>query len=151
MRPIILALSSGTDLISQGLRTLELCVDNLTQDYIDPIMAPFIDELMAVLWDPLAARALQPLPLSHDHADPRKAQGQKQKSSLTGINQLEYSSVSRTDHWSYDIRLVGSTRDRAFPAHIGVETAIRKPKENPSRLKDPAKVEAARANDTCSR
>ncbi|GAA5901376.1 uncharacterized protein JCM6883_000193 [Sporobolomyces salmoneus] len=35
MRPLVHALHAGTDLISQGLRTLELCVDNLTQQGIE--------------------------------------------------------------------------------------------------------------------
>jgi transformation/transcription domain-associated protein len=146
MRPIILALGSGTDLISQGLRTLELCVDNLTQDYIDPIMAPFIDELMTVLWD-----HLRPAPYNHYHSHTTTRilgkLGGRNRKFLTGINQLDYCPFS-DDQWSYDIRLVGSTKDRAFPAHIGVDTAIRKLKENPSRLKDPVKVAAAKANDT---
>ncbi|KAF7880607.1 uncharacterized protein EAF02_007453 [Botrytis sinoallii] len=42
MRPLVVALRAGSDLVGQGLRTLELCVDNLTADYLDPIMAPLI-------------------------------------------------------------------------------------------------------------
>ena len=63
MRPLVVALRAGSDLVGQGLRTLELCVDNLTADYLDPIMAPVIDELMAALWE-----HLRPNPYSHFHA-----------------------------------------------------------------------------------
>ena len=63
MKPLVVALRAGSDLVGQGLRTLELCVDNLTADYLDPIMAPIMDELMAALWD-----HLRPNPYSHFHA-----------------------------------------------------------------------------------
>lgn len=65
MKPLVLALQAGPDLVSQGLRTLELCIDNLTQDFLDPIMAPVINDLMNALW-----RHLQPLPYNqlHSHA-----------------------------------------------------------------------------------
>ncbi|KNE58153.1 hypothetical protein AMAG_04968 [Allomyces macrogynus ATCC 38327] len=63
MRPLVLALQSGPELVSQGLRTLELCIDNLTQEFLDPIMAPVIDDLMQALW-----RHLRPLPYNQQHA-----------------------------------------------------------------------------------
>ncbi|KAG5438769.1 hypothetical protein PCANB_002489 [Pneumocystis canis] len=63
MRPLVLALRPGSDQVSQGLRTLELCIDNLTQDFLDPILAPVIDDLMAALWE-----HLKPLPYSHQHS-----------------------------------------------------------------------------------
>lgn len=63
MRPLVHALQAGPDLISQGLRTLELCVDNLTQEFLNPLMAPVIDEVMAGLW-----KLLRPLPSNHQHA-----------------------------------------------------------------------------------
>ncbi|RKP06666.1 hypothetical protein THASP1DRAFT_18177, partial [Thamnocephalis sphaerospora] len=50
MKPLVIALQAGPELVSQGLRTLELCIDNLTQDFLDPIMAPVIDGLMLALW-----------------------------------------------------------------------------------------------------
>ncbi len=50
MRPLVLALTSETELVSQGLRTLELCVDNLTQDFLEPILAPVLPSLLAALW-----------------------------------------------------------------------------------------------------
>jgi len=50
MRPLVLALQAGPDLVSQGLRTLELCIDNLTPNFLDPIMAPVINDLMQALW-----------------------------------------------------------------------------------------------------
>ncbi|KAM0751100.1 hypothetical protein T439DRAFT_380110 [Meredithblackwellia eburnea MCA 4105] len=63
MRPLVHALQAGPELISQGLRTLELCVDNLTQEFLNPLMAPVIDEVMVGLW-----KLLRPLPFNHQHA-----------------------------------------------------------------------------------
>ena len=50
MRPLVLALESDDDLVSQGLRTLELCVDNLSPLYLAPIIEPVKVELMNALW-----------------------------------------------------------------------------------------------------
>ncbi|CEH17271.1 Histone acetyltransferase SAGA, TRRAP/TRA1 component, PI-3 kinase superfamily [Ceraceosorus bombacis] len=63
MRPLVLALQSSTELVSQGLRTLELCIDNLTQEFLDPIMAPYLQDIMGALW-----KHLQPLPHNHQHS-----------------------------------------------------------------------------------
>lgn len=63
MKPLVIALGAGPELVSQGLRTLELCIDNLTQEFLDPIMAPVIGDLMKALWT-----HLKPLPYSHTHS-----------------------------------------------------------------------------------
>mgnify|MGYP006969729619 FL=1 len=63
MRPLVPALQAGSELVSQGLRTLELCVDNLTQEFLNPLFAPVIDEVMVGLW-----KLLRPLPFNHQHA-----------------------------------------------------------------------------------
>lgn len=65
MRPLVLALRAGPDLVTQGLRTLELCIDNLTQEFMDPILAPVLNDLMQALWS-----HLRPLPHSHHHSHP---------------------------------------------------------------------------------
>lgn len=63
MRPLVIALNGSTELVNQGLRTLELCVDNLTSEYFDPIMEPVVDEIMQALW-----KHLKPLPYNHQHS-----------------------------------------------------------------------------------
>lgn len=63
MKPLVLSLQAGTDLISQGLRTLELCVDNLTPEFLNPLLAPIQQEMNTALW-----RLLRPLPFNHHHA-----------------------------------------------------------------------------------
>ncbi|KAI8618395.1 hypothetical protein BC830DRAFT_946632 [Chytriomyces sp. MP71] len=63
MKPLVLALQGGPELVSQGLRTLELCIDNLTQDFLEPIMQPVINDLMSALW-----RHLKPLPYRWEHS-----------------------------------------------------------------------------------
>ena len=63
MKPLVHALSAGPDLISQGLRTLELCIDNLTADFLDPTMGPVLRDLMAALH-----HLLKPIPANRNHA-----------------------------------------------------------------------------------
>eukprot|EP00911_Craspedida_sp_UC1_P000079 UC1_evm1s66 len=53
MRPLVLALNSGNELVGQGLRTLELCIDNLTPEFLDPVIDPVRSELMQALWQHL--------------------------------------------------------------------------------------------------
>ncbi|OAL46795.1 hypothetical protein IQ07DRAFT_682920 [Pyrenochaeta sp. DS3sAY3a] len=138
MRPLVVALRAGSDLVGQGLRTLELCVDNLTADYLDPIMAPVIDELMAALWE-----HLKPNPYSHFHAHTTMRilgkLGGRNRKFITGPPELDFKPYS-DDQSSIDIRLIGSTKDRAFPAAIGIETAIAKLYEVP-------KLPAAKKSD----
>ena len=49
MKPLVHALYGPAALVSQALRTLELCVDNLTSDFLDPILNPVISDLMTAL------------------------------------------------------------------------------------------------------
>lgn len=143
MRPLVVALRAGSDLVGQGLRTLELCVDNLTADYLDPIMAPIMDELMTALWD-----HLRPNPYSHFHAHTTmrilgKLGGRNRKflSHPPDLNFQKYSD----DLPSMDIKLVGSNKDRAFPLDIGIDLALGKLLEVP---KPPAeKVATVEASD----
>jgi transformation/transcription domain-associated protein len=63
MQPLVLALRGGSELVSQGLRTLELCIDNLTPDFLDPTLNTVLRDLMEALHD-----LLKPVPASHHHA-----------------------------------------------------------------------------------
>lgn len=63
MRPLVLGLRGGPDLVTQGLRTFELCIDNLTHDFLEPILNPHIEDLMAGLW-----RHLKPEPYNRGHS-----------------------------------------------------------------------------------
>lgn len=60
MKPLVYALQGYPELISQGLRTLELCIDNLTAEYFDPIIEPVVDDVIKSLF-----KLLQPQPFSH--------------------------------------------------------------------------------------
>ncbi|KAK4169055.1 hypothetical protein QBC43DRAFT_84730 [Cladorrhinum sp. PSN259] len=133
MRPLVVALRAGTELVGQGLRTLELCVDNLTADYLDPIMAPVIDELMTALFD-----HLKPHPYSHFHAHTTlrilgKLGGRNRKF-MTDAPPVAFEKYV-DDRASFDVRLIGSKRDRAFPAHLGIDLAIQKLMEVPKPVK----------------
>ena len=129
MRPLVVALRAGSELVGQGLRTLELCVDNLTADYLDPIMAPVIDELMTALFD-----HLRPNPYSHFHAHTTMRilgkLGGRNRKFMTGAPELTFQQFS-DDRCSFDLRLIGSKKDRAFPAEIGIDLAIGKLMEVP--------------------
>lgn len=63
MHPLALALRGSPELVSQGLRTLELCIDNLTPDFLDPTLSTVLRELMEALHS-----HLKPLPANHHHA-----------------------------------------------------------------------------------
>lgn len=58
MDPLVSALNGSQTLVSQGLRTLELCVDNLQPDFLYDHIQPVRAELMQVslLLSPGAAR-----------------------------------------------------------------------------------------------
>ena len=124
MRPLVVALRAGTELVGQGLRTLELCVDNLTADYLDPIMAPVIDELMTALFD-----HLRPHPYNHIHSHTTMRilgkLGGRNRKFMAGAPHLGFREYA-DDPSSIDIRLIGSKHDRAFPIHLGVDLALRK-------------------------
>ena len=129
MRPLVVALRADSDLVGQGLRTLELCVDNLTADYLDPIMAPVIDDLMSALWD-----HLRPTPYSHFHAHSTMRilgkLGGRNRKFLNRPPRLDFRQFA-DDECSIDLKLKGSARDRAFPANIGIDLAIAKIMEAP--------------------
>lgn len=60
MQPLTIALRGGPDLVSQGLRTIELCIDNLTPDFLDPTLNSHLREVMEALHS-----HLKPLPAHH--------------------------------------------------------------------------------------
>ncbi|KAI9676027.1 MAG: hypothetical protein M1817_000770 [Caeruleum heppii] len=129
MRPLVVALRAGSELVGQGLRTLELCVDNLTADYLDPIMAPVMQELMTALWDHLRPA---PYPHFHSHTTMRilGKLGGRNRRFLHGPPSVTFQQYA-DDQCSIDLRLSGSVKDRAFPAHIGIDLAIGKLMETP--------------------
>ena len=61
MRPLVIALQAGSDLAHQSLKTLELCIDNLNHEFLEPIFAPVKSDLMAALW-----RHLHPSPYNQN-------------------------------------------------------------------------------------
>ncbi|CDH15648.1 probable Transcription-associated protein 1 [Zygosaccharomyces bailii ISA1307] len=60
MKPMVYALEGYPDLVSQGLRTLELCIDNLTAEYFDPIVEPVVEDVTKALF-----KLLRPQPFNH--------------------------------------------------------------------------------------
>jgi transformation/transcription domain-associated protein len=53
MDPLVSALNGSPTLVNQGLRTLELCVDNLQPDFLYDHIQPVRAELMQALWKTL--------------------------------------------------------------------------------------------------
>ncbi|KAL3706148.1 transcription-associated protein 1 [Talaromyces marneffei ATCC 18224] len=139
MRPIVVALRADSDLVGQGLRTLELCVDNLTADYLDPIMAPIMDELMTALWD-----HLRPHPYSHFHSHTTMRilgkLGGRNRKFLNHPPELTFQQFA-DEVPSFDVRLIGPNEKRPFPIEIGVDVAY-------SKLLEIPKTPAAKASDT---
>lgn len=129
MRPIVVALRADSDLVGQGLRTLELCVDNLTADYLDPIMAPIMDELMTALWD-----HLRPHPYNHFHAHTTMRilgkLGGRNRKFLNHPPELSFQQYA-DDNPSFDIKLIGPSEKRPLPIDIGIDLAIGKLRETP--------------------
>ena len=132
MKPLVLALRAGSELVSQGLRTLELCVDNLTADYLDPIMAPVIDDLMAALW-----AHLKPGPYNHFHSHTTMRilgkLGGRNRRFLEGPPHLDYETFSDRQP-TVDLKLMGTSTIGRFPAKLGLKTACDKIRERPSRV-----------------
>ena len=61
MKPLVYALRAGPELVTQGFRTLKLCVDNLTPEFLDPTPSRHVlRDLMSALHD-----VLRPLPRPH--------------------------------------------------------------------------------------
>jgi len=174
MRPLTVALRSGesrnssegrtagggagsSELTAQGLRTLELCVDNLTADYLDPIMLPWMDEIMGSLW-----RMLRPGSLTTPPQQPGTAPGTvtghqgahtavrilgklggRNRRFLTQPPELEWQAYA-DDEASFNVRLIGAISnggERALPSRLGIDTAI-------ERLREPTpRAEKAKKTD----
>nr|POE87354.1 transcription-associated protein 1 [Quercus suber] len=137
--------AGSSELTAQGLRTLELCVDNLTADYLDPIMAPWMEEIMGSLWRMLKPISLTNQPQSSGGATGPNGQvvgtghqgahtavrilgklGGRNRRFITGPPSLDWKPYA-DDEASYDVRLIGAISNgglRALPARLGVDTAI---------------------------
>ncbi|KAL3160164.1 hypothetical protein ABBQ32_010930 [Trebouxia sp. C0010 RCD-2024] len=50
MRPLVMALQEGQDLVGLGLRTLEYWVDSLNPEFLEPAMQEVMGDLMSTLW-----------------------------------------------------------------------------------------------------
>ncbi|KJX98434.1 transformation/transcription domain-associated protein [Zymoseptoria brevis] len=147
---------SSSELTAQGLRTLELCVDNLTADYLDPIMQPWMEEIMGSLW-----RMLKPASITGASMNGANGQtvstghqgahtavrilgklGGRNRRFLTNPPDLEFREYA-DDEASFDVRFIGAVSnggERPLPARLGIDTAIDKlwevPKTAPAKKAD---------------
>jgi len=138
MRPITLALRSSSDIVIQGIRTLELCIDNLTAGYLDPIVAPVLNDLMSALFS-----HLRPAPYKHEYSHNvmrliGKIGGRNRKF-ITMIPNVEFRPYV-DDEASFDVRFIGANKDYPLPIRLGYQVAI-------DRLKDVPKLPAAKKSD----
>ncbi|KAI7948232.1 hypothetical protein MJO29_009897 [Puccinia striiformis f. sp. tritici] len=121
MRPLVIALQAIPDLVSQGLRTLELCVDNLTQEFFTPLMAPVVHDVMASLW-----KLLKPLPYNPQHAPVAlrilgKLGGRNRK--VLRPKTIEWKQVDVQSCY-LPIRLDGNQRSLALPPLVQLATRL---------------------------
>ncbi|KAK9238263.1 hypothetical protein V1525DRAFT_117414 [Lipomyces kononenkoae] len=123
MRPLVISLTGSQDLISQGLRTLELCVDNLTPDYFDNIVEPVIEEVMEALWT-----HLKPLPYPHQpsHTTLRilGKLGGRNRRFLEPPKKLNADGAAENEA-SIMIDINGLAGRRAFPLAAGLDAVFR--------------------------
>lgn len=122
MRPLVLALNGNQELVSQGLRTLELCVDNLTAEYFDPIIEPVIGEVMEALF-----KHLRPLPYNHQHSHTTLRilgkLGGRNRRYLTPPGDLEHLSTL-TQELNAGVLFDGISDEKPLNLAPGVATAI---------------------------
>ncbi|KAG0146838.1 hypothetical protein CROQUDRAFT_656816 [Cronartium quercuum f. sp. fusiforme G11] len=123
MRPLVIALQAIPDLVSQGLRTLELCVDNLTQEFLNPLMAPVIHEVMVALW-----KLLKPLPYNPQHAPTAlrilgKLGGRNRK--VLGPTQIDWKPIQGPDCY-LPIKLAGQERSITLPPIVELSARMMK-------------------------
>lgn len=152
--------SGSSELTAQGLRTLELCVDNLTADYLDPIMQPWMEEIMGSLWRMLKPASLTSQPQQLPGGSMTVVQGTGHQQAHTAVRilgklggrnrrfltnppTLEWESFA-DDEPSIDVKLIGATSnggERAWPVRLGIDTAIERlwdplPKHDKARKAD---------------
>ncbi|KAK9475364.1 uncharacterized protein V1510DRAFT_427714 [Dipodascopsis tothii] len=122
MRPLVISLTGSQELVSQGLRTLELCVDNLTPEYFDSVLEPVIEEVMEALWT-----HLKPLPYPHQpsHSTLRilGKLGGRNRRFITAPSNLKANGFSESEP-KMMIEIHGLAGRRAFPVSAGLETAF---------------------------
>ncbi|KAK9457474.1 hypothetical protein V1511DRAFT_170812 [Dipodascopsis uninucleata] len=123
MRPLVIALTGSQELVSQGLRTLELCVDNLTPDYFDNVVEPVIEEVMEALWT-----HLKPLPYPHQpsHTTLRilGKLGGRNRRYLQPPKNLNCSGAPANDPVIM-VEINGISGRRSFPLTVGLEAVFR--------------------------
>lgn len=49
LKPLVFALGGGPEMVRQGLRTLELCIDNITTEVLNPLTSPVVKDLVLAL------------------------------------------------------------------------------------------------------
>ncbi|CAI6565895.1 BBF_HP2_G0024530.mRNA.1.CDS.1 [Saccharomyces cerevisiae] len=122
MKPLVFALQQYPDLVSQGLRTLELCIDNLTAEYFDPIIEPVIDDVSKALFN-----LLQPQPFNHaishnvvrilGKLGGRNRQFLKPPTDLTEKTELDIDAIA-------DFKINGMPEDVPLSVTPGIQSAL---------------------------
>lgn len=109
MQPLVFALRGNPELVSQGLRTLELCIDNLTQEFLDPTLSPVLRDLMGALHS-----HLKPHPANYQHAHTTVRilgkLGGRNRRLLDQCPQLDYREV--TDPATLTVKFIAGQRKK---------------------------------------
>lgn len=123
MKPLKLALAAGPELMAQGLRTLELCVDNLTHDFLNPFLQPFLDDVLSALWKLLKPSPLISPPFSHQALRILGKLGGRSRS-LIGRPKLKWRQTSPSEEALLPIQF-DHKFDRSVPLRPLVELAVK--------------------------
>lgn len=123
MRPLVFALNGPPDLVSQGLRTLELCVDNLTAEYFDPIIESVVEDVAKALW-----KHLKPLPYYHQHSHTTLRilgkLGGRNRAFMKIFNDLKGETVSNQELEAM-VKLKGLKGESSMPIAAALPTAFK--------------------------
>lgn len=117
MDPLVSALNGSPMLVTQGLRTLELCVDNLLPDFFYDHIQPVRAELMQALWKTLRN------PDSTSSMGAFRILGKfggGNRNMLTKPQQLEFNSVKGP---APVVRLTFSGKEVSLPTHEIIDSA----------------------------
>ncbi|XP_025424212.1 transformation/transcription domain-associated protein [Sipha flava] len=120
MDPLVSALNGSPSLIIQGLRTLELCVDNLQTDFLYEHIQPVRADLMQALW--------RSLHNTNDNVYPVAFRvlgkfGGGNRKMMTEPQRLDYSMHRQSKKPAIIIKFIEHTEPVTFNVDMAIETA----------------------------
>ncbi|XP_034936834.1 transformation/transcription domain-associated protein [Chelonus insularis] len=121
MDPLVSALNGSHTLVSQGLRTLELCVDNLQPDFLYEHIQPVRADLMQALWRTLRNPSDQ---VAHVAFRVLGKFGGGNRKMMIEPQKLEYNNRDNNNTPAIVINFPDSNKPIDFPVEQVIETAF---------------------------